>query len=112
MIIGPAERVDVIVDFAQFANKTLILYNDAPAPWPAIDPHYDYFTGAPDQRAIGGADTTLPGFGPNTRTVMQIVVGGSAGTETATGAAYDPNKLTAAFAGTDTGTFKNGNGVS
>ncbi|MDX9821429.1 MAG: multicopper oxidase domain-containing protein [Syntrophales bacterium] len=75
LFLGPAERADIIVDFSKFAGHTLILYNDAPAPWPALDPHYDYYTGAPDRRAeMGGADTTLPGQGPNTRTLMQIVV--------------------------------------
>jgi FtsP/CotA-like multicopper oxidase with cupredoxin domain len=74
LMLGPAERADVIVDFSQFAGKTLILYNDAPAPWPALDPHYDYYTGAPDNRSMGGADTTLVGYGPNTRTIMQIKV--------------------------------------
>jgi len=54
LMLGPAERADVIVDFSQFAGKTLILYNDAPAPWPALDPHYDYYTGAPDNRSMGG----------------------------------------------------------
>ncbi len=70
----PAERADVIVDFSQYAGKTLILYNDAPAPYPAFDPRYDYYTGDPDQSASGGAPSTLAGFGPNTRTVMQIKV--------------------------------------
>ncbi len=46
LMLGPAERADVIVDFSNFAGHTLILYNDAPAPWPALDPHYDYYTGA------------------------------------------------------------------
>jgi len=75
--IGPAERADVVIDFTRFANKTLILYNDAPAPAPAFDMRLDYFTGAPDESSTGGAPTTLPGYGPNTRTVMKIVVGGS-----------------------------------
>jgi len=80
LFLGPAERADVVIDFTNFAGKTLILYNDAPAPWPALDPHYDYYTGAPDNREMGGADTTPPGFGPNTRTIMQIVVTGTGGT--------------------------------
>ena len=75
LLLGTAERADVIVDFSQYAGKTLILYNDAPAPFPANDTRYDYFTGNPDQQEIGGAPTTLAGFGPNTRTVMQIRVG-------------------------------------
>ena len=37
----------MIVDFSQFAGKTLILYNDAPAAFPARVPGYDYYTGGP-----------------------------------------------------------------
>ena len=48
LLLAPAERADVIVDFSQFAGKTLILYNDAPAAFPARVPSYDYYTGAPD----------------------------------------------------------------
>ena len=35
LLLAPAERADVIVDFSQFRGKTLILYNDAPAAFPA-----------------------------------------------------------------------------
>ena len=35
LLLAPAERADVIVDFSKFAGKTLILYNDAPAAFPA-----------------------------------------------------------------------------
>ncbi len=75
LLLAPAERADVIVDFSQYAGKTLILYNDAPAAFPALDPRYDYYTGNPDQTDTGGAPTTQPGYGPNTRTIMQIRVG-------------------------------------
>jgi FtsP/CotA-like multicopper oxidase with cupredoxin domain len=78
LYLGPAERADVLVDFTAYAGKTLILYNDAPAPDPASDPRIDYFTGNGDQTGAGGAANTLPGYGPNTRTVMQIVVGSTA----------------------------------
>ncbi len=74
LILGTAERADVIVDFSAFAGKTLILYNDAPAPFPAIDPRYDYHTGSTDLTGIGGTPSTQPGYGPNTRTIMQIRV--------------------------------------
>ncbi len=57
LALGPAERADVIVDFSQYAGKTLILYNDAPAAWPARVPGYDYYTGAPDMRDSGGYGT-------------------------------------------------------
>ena len=78
LFLGPADRADVIIDFSAFAGKTLILYNDAPAPVPAFDPRIDYYTGDPDQTSTGGAPPTLPGYGPNTRTIMQVRV--SAGT--------------------------------
>jgi FtsP/CotA-like multicopper oxidase with cupredoxin domain len=74
----PAERADVLVDFTPYAGKTLILYNDAPAPYPAFDSRYDYYTGDPDQTGMGGAPTTLVGFGPNTRTIMQVKVNSTA----------------------------------
>ncbi|MEW6668905.1 MAG: multicopper oxidase domain-containing protein [Thermodesulfobacteriota bacterium] len=80
LFVGPAERADVIVDFSQFAGQTLILYNDAPTAFPALDPHYDYYTGAPDRTDMGGYVAIPPGVGPNVRTVMQIVVGGAGGT--------------------------------
>jgi len=74
LFLAPAERADVIVDFSAYAGQTLILYNDSPAPVPAPDSRYDYFTGDLDQTLTGGAPTTLPGYGPNTRTIMQIKV--------------------------------------
>ncbi|MEN6341851.1 MAG: multicopper oxidase domain-containing protein [Methanospirillum sp.] len=95
LITGPAERADVIIDFSQYAGKTLILYNDAPAPFPAIDPRYDYYTGHPDQTSIGGAPTTQAGFGPNTRTIMQIRVAAATPAP-----AYNLAALQAAFAKT------------
>ena len=48
VLLGPAERADVIVDFSQFAGQTLILYNDAPGAFPARITTYDYYTGMPD----------------------------------------------------------------
>jgi spore coat protein A len=60
LITAPAERWDVIVDFSGFAGKQLILYNDAPAPFPAGDPAHDYNT---------------PGSSPNTRVLMRFTVG-------------------------------------
>jgi len=79
LLLGTAERADVIVDFSQYAGKTLILYNDAPAAFPALVPQYDYYTGNPDRTDIGSTPTTKPGYGPNVRTIMQIRVAGSAG---------------------------------
>jgi spore coat protein A len=74
LLLGPAERADVLIDFTGLKGESFILYSDAPAPFPGGDSRNDYFTGDPDQTAIGGAPTTLAGHGPNTRTIMRIVV--------------------------------------
>ncbi|MBT0666115.1 chitobiase/beta-hexosaminidase C-terminal domain-containing protein [Geobacter pelophilus] len=79
LFLGSAERADVVIDFSdpKYIGKNIILYNDAPAPVPAGDPRQDYYTGNPDQTASGGAPSTLRGYGPNTRTVMQFRVAGT-----------------------------------
>jgi len=102
LLLGPAERADVIVDFSAFAGQTLILYNDAPAAFPARDPRYDYYTGAPDNTDTGGVPTPQPGYGPNTRTIMQIRVADT------TPVPYDLAALEAVFAktGTKRGVFE------
>lgn len=104
LLIAPAERADVIVDFAKFAGKTLILYNDAPAAFPARVASYDYYTGAPDLSPVG-APKILPGYGPNTRTIMRVKIA-----DTAPAAAFDLAKLTSAFKHTinGTGVFESG----
>lgn len=91
LALAPAERADVIVDFSAYAGKTLILYNDAPAAYPARVSSYDYYTGAPNQWPIS-APAIIPGYGPNTRTVMQVKVAASA-----PAAAFDLTKLQDAF---------------
>jgi FtsP/CotA-like multicopper oxidase with cupredoxin domain len=74
LLLAPAERADVVVDFSQFRGKTLILYNDAPAAFPARQANMDYYTGGPDMTGSGGAPSTMAGYGPNTRTIMQVKV--------------------------------------
>ncbi|MFJ5925133.1 multicopper oxidase domain-containing protein [Kitasatospora sp. NPDC092948] len=91
LTLAPAERADVLVDFSKFAGRTLILYNDAPAAFPARIASYDYYTGAPDL-APAGAPGIMPGYGPNTRTVMQVTVA-----DTAPAPAFNLAKLQAAF---------------
>jgi len=93
LFLGPAERADVIIDFTKFAGKTLILYNDSPAPVPGFDPRIDYYTANPNLVDTGGAPSTLPGYGPNTRTIMQIRVLGAGGVATPND--YNPSTLTA-----------------
>jgi FtsP/CotA-like multicopper oxidase with cupredoxin domain len=97
LMLGPAERADVIVDFSKVPDGSkVILYNDAPAPVPAFDPRIDYYTGGPDQTATGGAPTTLAGYGPNTRTIMQFQVSAT-GKGGMTG--FSPSKLKANLPG-------------
>jgi spore coat protein A len=75
LLVAPAERADLIIDFSSCQpGDRLILYNDAPAPFPGGDTRNDYFTGNPDQTAEGGAPSTKPGYGANTRTLMQVRV--------------------------------------
>ena len=95
LLMGPAERADIVVDFSSVPDgAVLILYNDAPAPNPGFDSRLDYYTGDSDQTASGGAPSTLPGYGPNTRTVMQFVVSSGADSNTA-GNTFDMAALTA-----------------
>ena len=84
LFLMPAERADVIVDFSAYAGKTLILYNDSPAPVPAGAAPYDNYTGDGNLMDSGGAPNTQPGYGPNTRTIMQIQVAAGARTPTTT----------------------------
>ncbi len=71
LITGPAERWDTIVDFSKFAGKNIILYNDAPAPFPVGDPLNDFFFG----NTLNPGSSTVPGLGPDTRQIMRFRVG-------------------------------------
>ena len=69
LVLAPAERADLIVDFRNVpAGSTLILYSDAPGPFPGGDPAQDYYPGNAKTPA------SIPGYGPNTRTLLQIRV--------------------------------------
>jgi spore coat protein A len=68
LILGNAERADVIVDFTNFAGQKLILYSDAPAPFPVGDPANDYFAGNP------ATPTAVAGAGTDTRQLLQFDV--------------------------------------
>ncbi len=71
--MAPAERPDVIVDFSGYAEQSIILYGDAPAPFPAGDDRNDYFPGwNVTNNPVNG--TTTPGFGPNSRVLMRFKV--------------------------------------
>ena len=94
LLMLPAMRADVVVDFTGLSvGDVLILYNDAPAPMPGFWPLNDYYTDCPDQRPWGGPGPIPPGFGPNTRTVMQVrITSGKA-----TGFAFNANDLKTAI---------------
>jgi spore coat protein A, manganese oxidase len=80
LITAPAERWDLIVDFSTFSNKKIVLYNDAPAPFPVGDPRNDYFPGW-NMNANPVNATSIAGSGPNTREIMVFNVGPSVGTD-------------------------------
>jgi FtsP/CotA-like multicopper oxidase with cupredoxin domain len=85
LMMAPAERADVVTDFGTVPRgSVLILFNDNPAPTPTIDPRTDLYTDAVDYTGTdalpstgnnqGGAVPTPPGWGPNIRTIMQVIV--------------------------------------
>ena len=69
LLLAPGERADLIVDFqAVPAGSILILYSDAPAPFPRGNGVYDYYPGNPK------TPTSTPGYTTATRTLLQIRV--------------------------------------
>jgi spore coat protein A len=72
LFLAPAERADVIFDFAKHAGQSLILYTDAPAPFPGGDPRNDYFPGLANKNPVNAL--TPAGSGPNTRVLLRIDV--------------------------------------
>ncbi len=93
LVLGGAERADILIDFSDCAGGDFILYNDAPAPFDSGDPANDYHTGTPE--------TPDPHFGPSTRSLMRITIrqGSCSGPSMATVMA----NLNAAFATMDLG---------
>ena len=84
LLIAPAERPDVIIDFRGWpAGTEFILYSDAPAPFPGGDTRNDYFvvpdpvaaglpaTWSNDLTSIGGAKQRV-GQAPDTRILMKF----------------------------------------
>jgi len=72
LILAPAERADVIFDFSKHENQSLILYSDAPSPFPGGSPLNDYFPGLKNRNPVNAQ--TPAGFGPNTRVIMRFKV--------------------------------------
>jgi spore coat protein A len=69
LLLGNAERSDMVIDFTGQAGKEYIMYNDAPGPFPGGPPTTDYFLGNP-----GNPVQPLPGTGPDTRQILRIKV--------------------------------------
>jgi spore coat protein A len=79
LLVAPAERPDLMVDFSNYAGQSIILYSDAPAPYPSGDDRNDYFPGFNVGSGLFGVGnpvngTTTPGHGPNTRVLMRFKV--------------------------------------
>jgi spore coat protein A, manganese oxidase len=90
LLLAPAERADLIVDFRDIpAGSRLILVSDADAPYPDGDGINDYHPGNPE------TPSSRPGFGPNTRTLLQIRV------KARVGAANPPIRLPQTLQPTD-----------
>jgi spore coat protein A, manganese oxidase len=70
LITGNAERWDVLVDFTNFKGQDIILYTDAPAPFPFGDERNDYYFG----NALNPASATQQGYGPDTRSILRFKV--------------------------------------
>jgi spore coat protein A len=69
LLLAPAERADVIIDFTGLAGKEFMMYNDAPGPFPAGPPTTDYYLGNPKNPV-----QPLAGTGPDTRNILRIKV--------------------------------------
>jgi spore coat protein A len=69
LLLAPAERADIIIDFTGLAGKEFMMYNDAPGPFPAGPPTTDYYLGNPKNPV-----QPLPGTGPDTRNILRIKV--------------------------------------
>jgi spore coat protein A, manganese oxidase len=88
LLVAPAERPDLIVDFSKYpAGTKIVLYNDAPAPFPSGDDRNDYFPGWNVGSGLFGVGnpvngTTTPGSGPNTRVLMRFTVAAATGSDT------------------------------
>jgi spore coat protein A len=73
LLMAPAERVDMLFDFSKHVGEKIILYTDAPAPFPDGGGDTDYFPGwNTKNNPVNG--TTPAGQGPNTRVIMRFNV--------------------------------------
>lgn len=83
LLLGPAERSDLIFDFSAHVGQKIILYTDTPAPFPMGDPLNDYFPGLKNKNPVNAL--TPAGSGPNTRVIMRFNVVAASGADTPLG---------------------------
>ena len=86
LLVGSAERPDVLVDFKNAPIGTeIILYNDCPAPFPGGDVRNDYFPGLNNGNPTNtvGVPTNLA-LARNTRCIMKFRVAAAASTTEST----------------------------
>src|SRR5207247_303369 len=57
------------IDFSKFEGQEIIMYNDAPAPFPDGGADTDFYLGNPEN-----PEQPLPGTGPETRQILRIRV--------------------------------------
>ncbi len=88
LLLAPAERADIIIDFTGMAGKEFIMYNDAPGPFPAGPPTTDYYLGNPKNPV-----QPTPGTGPDTRNIFRIKVVAGASDPQPAGPILNPNLL-------------------
>jgi len=100
LLLGPAERADIIIDFSGMAGREFMMYNDAPGPFPAGPPTTDYYLGNPKNPV-----QPLPGTGPDTRNILRIkVVTAATADPQPVGAILDPTLIDPALLVTPTST--------
>jgi spore coat protein A, manganese oxidase len=89
LLLAPAERADIIIDFTGLAGSEFMMYNDAPGPFPVGPPTNDYYLGNPLNPV-----QPLAGTGPDTRNILRfkVVAAASADPQPA-GPILDPNLL-------------------
>jgi len=77
LLLAPAERADLLIDFSNVAPGTeFLLYNDTPGPFPGGARIFDHDPKNPK------TPRAVPGYGPNTRTLMKVRVKAAAGAVT------------------------------
>jgi spore coat protein A, manganese oxidase len=90
LLIAPAERADIIIDFTGKEGMEFMMYNDAPGPFPAGPPTTDFYYGNPLNPAAPQPPTGDPTKGPDTRNILRFKVVAGASDPQPVGTILDP----------------------